>query len=116
MPQPRPPKGLRHVRDLDLTGEKGEDGVRHLTGTTTVRPETNPGDWSALFQCGPEGNVIVAEFEVLPPENVYAAIGIDDGVIRPGQEVRVAASCQDPRFTGSKSVSPVVTAPDLGPP
>jgi hypothetical protein len=46
-------------------------------------------------------------------ERPYAAIGIDDDIIKSGQEVRVSASCQDPKFTSSKIHSPVLTAPDL---
>jgi hypothetical protein len=98
----------------NLTGEKGKDGVWRLTGKTTVRPDVAPGAWSALFQCGPNGGVVVADFKVeAAAEKSYAAIGIDDDVIKPGQEVRVSASCQDPRFASSKIVSPVVVAPDL---
>jgi hypothetical protein len=97
-----------------LTGEKGADGVWRLTGTATVKPDVAPGAWSALFQCGPNGEVWVADFEVADSgEEPYAAIGIDDDVIRAGQEVRVAASCQDPNFVSSKIVSPVLTAPDF---
>jgi hypothetical protein len=43
----------------------------------------------------------------------YAAIGIDDDAILPGQEVRVAASCQTEEFVSSAISSPVLTAPDL---
>jgi hypothetical protein len=96
-----------------LTGKKGGDGVWRLTGTTRVRPDLAPGPYSALFQCGAVGNVVVAGFQVMAAEKPYAAIGIDDDVIKPGQEVRVSASCQDPKFTSSKIVSAVLTAPDL---
>lgn len=95
-----------------MTGQQGEDGVWHLTGTTTVTWGVKPGNWSALFECGP--GVVVADFVVEPGgEAPYAAIGIDDDVITPGQEVRVAASCQDPGFVRSGVFSPAVTAPDL---
>jgi hypothetical protein len=96
----------------DLTGERGEDGLWRLTGTTTVR-DVEPGDWSVLFLCGPSVGSLVADFEVVAAEEPYAAIGIDDRRIKPGQEVRVSASCRDPRFTSSKIVSPVLTAPDF---
>lgn len=98
----------------DLTGQKGADGVWRLTGKTTVLPDVEPGAWSVMFQCGAgDGGTVVADFKVEAAEEAYAAIGIDDDVIKPGQEVRVAASCQDSRFVSSKVVSPVVTAPDL---
>lgn len=99
---------------IDMTGEKGADGVWHLTGKTTVKTDVVPGDWSAILQCGGDDEYVVADFTVEPGgEPAYAAIGIDDDVIKPGQEVRVSASCQDARFVSSKVVSPVVTAPDL---
>lgn len=84
-----------------------------MTGRTTVEEDVTSGPWSAMFQCGPGGDVAVAEFTVEAAEEPYAAVGIDDDEIKPGQEVRVAASCQDPRFVSSKIVSPVVTAPDF---
>lgn len=96
-----------------LAGQRGPDGVWRLTGRTTVEADVIPGPWSAMFQCGPGGDVAVAEFTIGVAEEPYAAVGIDDDEIRPGQEVRVAASCQDPRFVSSKIVSPVVTAPDF---
>jgi hypothetical protein len=98
---------------VPLTGEKDEAGVWHLSATTTVRPDVKPGTGSALFSCGPIGDVTVGEFTILPPENPYAAIGIDDDEILAGQEVRVSANCRDPRFVSSQVFSPVLSAPDL---
>lgn len=96
-----------------LTGEQDENGVWQLTGTATVLPDVEPGQWSALFQCGPEGNVVVAQFEVGTVGEPYAAIGVTDKVIKPGQEVQVTAGCHDARFESSKIESPVLTAPDF---
>lgn len=93
---------------VDLTGEKDENGVWQLTAETTVRTDVTPGPWSAMFQCGTDD--VVAQFETFAP---YAAIGIDDDVIKPGQEVRVSASCETEEFVSSKIVSPVLTAPDF---
>lgn len=95
----------------DLTGKKGDDGVWQLTGTTTVQPDAVPGAWSAMFQCGTD--FVIAEFRVEPTEIPLAGIEITDNTIRPGQEVKVVGTCEDPRFTSSKIVSPVVTAPDF---
>jgi hypothetical protein len=95
----------------DLAGEKGADGVWALRGRTTVKAGVDPGGWSAAFKCGDED--VVTYFKIVPTEEPYAAIGIDDKVINPGQEVRVSASCHDSRFVSSKIVSPVVTAPDF---
>jgi hypothetical protein len=80
-------------------------------GATTAAAETVtgtvvPGPWSALFPCGPIGEVWVANFEVAAGEHAYAAINIDDDVIKPGQEVSIAANCQDPKFASSKISSP----------
>jgi hypothetical protein len=96
-----------------LTGQRGPDGVWRMTGTTTVAADVTPGPWSAMFQCGPGGDVAVAEFTVEAAKDPYAAIGIDDDEIKPGQEVRVAATCKNPDFVSSVIVSPVLTAPDL---
>jgi hypothetical protein len=97
---------------VSLTGEKDENGVWQLSAETTARTDVTPGPWSAMFQCG-TGDVVV-EFQTYGlPEEPYAAIGIDDDVIKPGQEVRVAASCQTDEFVSSKINSPVLTAPDL---
>jgi LPXTG-motif cell wall-anchored protein len=96
-----------------LTGTKGADNVWRLTATTTVQPDLESGDYSAGFQCGPDHAGVSVHYTVEADGPPYAAIGIDDDVITPGQEVRVSASCQDRRFGASKVVSPVVTAPDL---
>ncbi len=98
-----------------LTGEQDASGVWHLSGTTTVKDNAQPGMGSALFQCGPR-DVAVAEFTILDdgrPAEYYAAIGIDDDEIKPGQEVRVAANCQHPDFLSSRIESPVLTAPPV---
>ena len=101
------------LEPTNLTGEKDDNGVWHLSGTTTVKDDAKPGKGSVLFECAP-GDVGVAEFTILPAEaEPYAAIGIQDREIRPGQEVLVVASCQDPEFVSSKIESPVLTAPDL---
>lgn len=97
---------------VELTGEKDENGVWQLTARTEVRTDVKPGPWSAMFQCGSDD--VVAEFQTYGlPEEPYMAIGIDDDVIKPGQEVRIAASCQSEEFVSSKISSPALTAPDL---
>lgn len=99
----------------NLTGEKDEAGVWHVSGTTTVKEDAAAGKGSVLFSCAP-GDVAVAEFTIVAdeePEVHYAAIGIDDDEIKAGQEVRVAANCQDPEFVNSTIESPVLTAPDI---
>jgi hypothetical protein len=95
---------------VDLTGEKDENGVWQLTAETTARKFITPGPSSAMFRCGADD--VVVEFQTYG-DAPYAAIGIDDDVIRAGQEVRVAASCQTEEFVSSKIVSPTLTAPDL---
>lgn len=47
-----------------LTGEKDTAGVWHITGTTTVKENVKPGNWSVLFECAP-GDVAVAQFTVV---------------------------------------------------
>ena len=95
-----------------LTGEKDENGVWQLTAETTARTDVTPGPWSAMFQCGADD--VVVQFQTYgEAEEPYAAIGVDDDVITPGQEVRVAASCQTDEFVSSAINSPVLTAPDL---
>lgn len=97
---------------VSLTGEKDENGVWQLTADTTARTDVTPGPWSAMFQCGTDD--VVVQFQTYgEAEEPYAAIGVDDEVITPGQEVRVAASCQTDEFVSSKVSSPVLTAPDL---
>lgn len=103
------------LHPTDLTGEQDESGVWHVSGTTTVKDNAQPGPGSVLFQCAP-GDVAVAEFTIVgdeEPGEYYAAIGVDDDEIKAGQEVRVAASCQTSEFVSSKIVSPVLTAPDI---
>jgi hypothetical protein len=59
---------------------------------------------------------ITTAFLVAPSAmaDVYSAIGIDDrGDLTPGQEVRVAASCQTPEFTRSRVLSTALDSPDL---
>ncbi|MBB4906909.1 hypothetical protein [Actinophytocola algeriensis] len=60
------------------------------------------------------GEGAVARFQTYgQAEEPYTAIGIDDDVIKAGQEVRVAASCQTEEFVSSKIISPALIAPDL---
>lgn len=100
------------LHPVDLTGEKDENGVWQLIAETTARTDVTPGPWSAMFQCGTDD--VVVQFQTYgEAEEPYAAIGIDDDVIKPGQEVRVAASCQSDEFVRSTINSPVLTAPDL---
>jgi hypothetical protein len=86
--------------------------VWQLSAATTARTDVTPGPWSAMFQCGTDD--VVGQFQTHGvAEEPYAAIGVDDDVVRAGQEVRVAASCQTDEFVSSAIDSPVLTAPDL---
>lgn len=93
-----------------LTGTQDENGVWQLTGTAKVPADAEGGTVTARFQCGPES--VVADV-LIDDHVVYAAIGVTDEIIKPGQEVQVTAGCHDDRFTGSKIESPVLTAPDF---
>jgi hypothetical protein len=96
----------------DLRRYDHETGERPLTSHAKVKKDAKPGSWPVSFTCGT--TTVTGHLRVVGPKPApYAAIGVDDRKILPGQEVRVSASCQDPSFTGSKIVSPVLTAPDL---
>lgn len=94
------------------TGAKDADGVWHLTGTTTVKEDAEPGQGSAAFPCGPDHNFIVAEFTIAVDQH-FGDVSINPEIAKPGQDVSIAARCQDPEFTGSKVTSPALTAPDI---
>jgi hypothetical protein len=97
----------------DLQGRDDSMGGLKLVSTGTVKADAKPGVWPVSFMCD---NVkvtgqltVVAKGTLIP----YAAIGIQDREIKPGQEVEVVASCYNESFTSSKVASSVLTSPDL---
>lgn len=83
-----------------------------LYADSTVRPDVDPSRHPVSFTCGTKQ--VLGYFRVIEkrPEP-YAAIGIQDREIRPGQEVRIIASCNDLNFASSKVISSALTAPVL---
>ncbi|HEX2132265.1 MAG TPA: hypothetical protein VHH15_11955 [Actinophytocola sp.] len=84
------------------------DGWRLDLPGALVRPDARPGAWPVTFTCaGTEvtRNLVVAQ--------VYAAIGVQDEVVEPGQEVLVTAGCHRPDFAGSPVESDVLDVEDL---
>jgi hypothetical protein len=84
----------------------------HLKMTAKVRANATPEIWPVSFVC--DGETVSGHLKVdAGQHDVYAAIGVQDEVIVPGQEVLVVASCQRADFTGSPVTSPVLKAEDL---
>jgi hypothetical protein len=83
-----------------------------LSARATVKPDATPEIWPVSFTCGAQQ---VQGYLRVTEEKVRASIRVEGRDIRPGQEVTVAATCDDPKFTSSKVISPVLTAPDLRP-
>lgn len=85
----------------------------HLRMTAKIRADATPEFWPVSFHC--DGEVVTGHLLVgrEADAEVYAAIGIQDEVILPGQDVRVIASCQRADFTRSPVTSSVLKTEDL---
>lgn len=95
----------------EVYGTDDGDGGWKLNGQATVVADAQPGSYDVSFQCGT--TTVTAPLTIEADEPVYRAIGVQDDVIKPGQEVTVVASCQDEAFTSSTVASDVLTAEDL---
>lgn len=95
----------------EVFGTDDGNGAWKLNGLATVLDDAKPGSYPVSFQCGT--TTVTAQVTIVEPEPIYKAIGIQDDVIKAGQEVMVVASCQDKEFTSSPIESSVLTAPDL---
>lgn len=82
------------------TGTVGEEGVWHVTGTTTVKEDAIAGEATVFFECGPDGNVIIAHLTIAEPSHEeLGTLEISPSVVRPGDEVTLSATCSYPDFT-----------------
>lgn len=93
--------------DLTRTGD-GNGGFL-LWSVGTVKAAATPEWWPVSFMCG---DTLVQGHLRVEIEG-HAAIGIQDEVIRPGQEVLVVASCASRDFVNGKVDSPVLVSEDL---
>jgi hypothetical protein len=99
------------LNPVELTGEKDENGVWQLHAVTSAPPDVRTGPATASFTCGDQ--TVVAKFQVISKDTPHMALGLDPGMAEAGQDVRISATCLDPRFVSSKITSPILTAPDV---